>query len=342
MTTPRLADRYRQLRTDPAARRTLYARAATLAAVRTTLTRAGHIEIDTPLLQRARRFHPGRSFRTHPHHLPPTTYLRSSTLHLRGMLTAGVERVYEVGRRFRDEPSDATHLPEHTLVEIYRAHATYEDMAELVRELFVAAALAALGTTRLKVADGTGIDLADDPEHLSIHQALSCATGTEVTPGTDLDHLRDLADAHDVTLGPQASADLALLDLYEHLAEPHLMAPTLVTGFPAGQSPLAKAHPDDDRLAQKWDLVIGGVEMATSYTELVDPAELAARLTPPTDGSPPPIEAAGLDEDFVEVFASSHTTMPPAAGLCIGADRLVQLLTGAPTVHDALPFGGAW
>lgn len=342
MSTPRLVERYRHLRTDPAARRVLYVRAAVLAALRTTLSRAGHVEIDTPLLQRVRRPAPERPFRTHTRHLPPNTYLRSSTLHLRGMLTAGVERVYEVGRRFRDEPADATHLPEHTLVEIYRAYATDTDMADLVREVLTAAAHAALGTTRVHLPGGAEVDLAAAPGRMSLHQALAHATGTTVTPDTGLGQLRELACAHGLALDANANADQALLELYDRLAQPALTAPTLVEAFPASQSPLAQARADDPRLACKWDLVIGGVEVATAYTELVDPAQLRARLALSADGSPAPAEAAGMDEGFTEVFASPHTTMPPAAGLCIGADRLVQLLTGAPTLAATLPFGSTW
>ena len=340
-----LVERYRRLRTDPTARSILRSRAAVTAAIRRQLAGAGHIEIDSPLLQTRPRPVPGRSFRTETAHLGPHTYLRSSPLHLRAMLTANFDRVYEIARTFRDESADNTHNPEYTLVEVYRADADYRHMADLARELIIEAALTANGTTRITVpaaatprtAPGTAreIDLTVDWPHVRLHQALSEATGMDITPATPLPQLRKAAQARGVTLNCDADAAAAALDLYEALVEPTLTGPVFITDFPARLSPMARPCPHDPLLAQKWDLVIGGVEIATGYTEVTDPDELRQRLTPPADGVLPAHEAETIDEEFLQVFAAG---MPPTGGLCIGLDRLVQTLTGAPSIADVIPF----
>lgn len=330
-----LVDHYARLRTDPQARSILRSRAATTAAVRRYLARAGHIEIDSPLLQTRPRPVPGRSFRTETDHLGPHTYLRSSPLHLRAMLTAGFDRVYEIARTFRDEPADVTHHPEYTLVEIYRADADHLAMADLARDLIIEAAHTAQGTTRITLPTGTVVDLADQWTRTGLHEAIAEATGTAITPATPLKQLTEIAADFHVTLGDTADAAAATLDLYEALVEPHLTGPVLVTGFPARLSPMARTCPDEPLLAQKWDLVIGGVEIATGYTELSDPDELKQRLAPSADGSPPAHEAETIDEEFLAVFAAG---MPPAGGLCIGLDRLVQALTTAPGINAVIPF----
>lgn len=330
-----LVERYRRLRTDPQARAILRSRAATTAALRSHLARAGHIEIDSPLLHSRPCPAPGRSFRTETDHLSPHTYLRSSPLHLRAMLTTGFDRVYEIGRTFRDEPADLTHAAEYTLVEVYRADTDYAGMADLARDLILCAAHTARGTTRITLPGGTYLDLAGEWPRTSLHAALSDTLDTPVTAATPLPRLQALAEKHQVRLSPKADAAAAALDLYETLVEPQLMGPVFVTDHPARLSPMALACAHDPRLAQKWDLVIGGVEIAAGYTEVTDPGELTERLASPLPNTPPAHEAETIDEDFLAVFAAG---MPPAGGLCIGLDRLVQTLTGAPALTDVIPF----
>jgi lysyl-tRNA synthetase class 2 len=318
---------------EVAARRTLVARSRVIGALRHHLHDTGHAEIDTPLLQRARPA-PGRSFRAETRSLDPHIYLRSSPMHLRAMLTTGMGRVFEIGRTFRDEPADPTHSPEYTLVELYQAEADYRTLQATARELITMAAVAATGATAISARNGTAIDLADAWPTVPFYQAVSAAAGEEVKPGDTAGRLRELARQRNVPVRAGTGADDIALALYDHLVEPRTTGPVIHYDFPAGPSPLARACPHDQRLAQKWDLVIDGREIATAYTEQSDPAELSRRLAPDGDRILPS-EAASLDDDWLSVFAAG---MPEAGGLCIGLERLLLILTGAKSLTDVIPF----
>ncbi|UKD50936.1 hypothetical protein L3Q65_01170 (plasmid) [Amycolatopsis sp. FU40] len=326
-----LAARYAQLRTDPAARRVLEARSRAVGVLRRALHDGGHVEIDTPLLQRSRPA-PGRSFRTETQSLDPHIYLRSSPLHLRAMLTTGLARVFEIGRSFRDEPVDPTHSPEYSLVELYQSGADYTSLRATARDLITAAAVAVLGDTEIRTGDA--VDLAAEWAVVPFHTALATALSYPVDPGTPAAELARLAETHRVPVRAGAGAEEIALELYDRLVEADTIAPTFYVDFPAGPSPLAAACPRDERLAQKWDLVIGGREIATAYTELADDAELRRRLAPHGDRILAS-EAAALDAEWLEVFAGN---MPAAGGLCIGLERLLLTLTGAAALRDVIPF----
>lgn len=328
-----LAARYAELRTRPAARQVLEARSRVVDVLRRSLHDSGHIEIDTPLLQRSRPA-PGRSFRTETMSLDPHIYLRSSPLHLRAMLTTGMERVFEIGRSFRDEPVDPTHSPEYSLVELYQAGADYRTLRSMAVDLITTAARAVLADTVIHTRGGDSVDLAVPWAVVPFYQAVSVALGSQVTPGTPAGQLRRLAEGHQVPVRAGADADEIVLEVYDRLVEPNTLAPTFHVDFPAGPSPLAQTCGHDERLAQKWDLVIGGREIATAYTELADPAELRRRLAPDGDRILSS-EAATLDAEWLEVFA---VNMPSAGGLCIGLERLLLTLTGAGELREVIPF----
>uniref|UniRef100_UPI003F495FAF amino acid--tRNA ligase-related protein n=1 Tax=Amycolatopsis sp. CA-096443 TaxID=3239919 RepID=UPI003F495FAF len=328
-----LAARYAQLRTNPAAREVLVARSRVVDLLRRALHDSGHVEVDTPLLQRSRPA-PGRSFRTETQSLDPHIYLRSSPLHLRAMLTTGLERVCEIGRSFRDEPVDPTHSPEYSLVELYQAGADCESLRDTARDLIIAAARAAVGGTEIRTRDGVVVDLGARWAIVPFHAALGTALGCPVGPGTPAAELVRLAGERGVPVRAGAGAEEIALELYDRLVEAATITPTFYIDFPAGPSPLAAACAHDARLAQKWDLVIGGREIATAYTELADVAELRARLAPDGDRILSS-EAAALDAEWLEVFAG---TMPEAGGLCIGLERLLLTLTGAAALRDVIPF----
>ncbi|WP_156094788.1 amino acid--tRNA ligase-related protein [Nocardia lijiangensis] len=327
-----LAERFVRLRVDPAARSGLEARSRVVQALRSTLHDCGHVEVDTPLLQRARPA-PGRSFRTLTDAVGPHLYLRSSPLHLRAAVTVW-PRVFEIGRSFRDEPADATHAPEYSLVELYQVEADYHSLRALAHELITTAARAALGTTVIRISDGTEVDLAAEWTVRPFYTALTAAVGQSITTDTPACVLRDVAHRCAVPVRTGADADEIALELYDRLVEPTVVTPTLHVDFPAGHSPLAHTHPRNPRLAQKWDLVIGGREIATAYTELDDAVELRRRLAPDGDRILPS-EAATLDDDWLEVFGSG---MPPAGGLCIGLERLLLTLTGSADLAAIIPF----
>ncbi|MGW4527872.1 amino acid--tRNA ligase-related protein [Amycolatopsis sp. NPDC004378] len=328
-----LVARYAELRAAPGAREVLEARSRAVDVLRRFLHDSGHVEVDTPLLQRSRPA-PGRSFRTETMSLDPHIYLRSSPLHLRAMLTTGMEKVFEIGRSFRDEPVDPTHSPEYSLVELYQAGADYRTLRATAFDLITAAARTVLDGTVIRARDGNSIDLAGPWAVVPFYQAVSVALGAQVTPGTTAGRLRQLAEDHQVPVRNGADVDEIVLEVYDRLVEPNTVAPTFHVDFPAGPSPLAQICAHDERLAQKWDLVIGGREVATAYTELADPDELRRRLAPDGDRILSS-EAATLDAEWLEVFAAN---MPAAGGLCIGLERLLLTLTGADELREVIPF----
>lgn len=324
--------RYAELR-SPHARQVLEARSRVTDALRRSLHDTGHIEVDTPLLQHSRPS-PGRSFRTETTSLTPHLYLRSSPLHLRAMLTTGLQRVCEIGRSFRDEPVDPTHSPEYTLVELYQAGADYQSLRATAQKLVCTAARAARGETVIETRDGQRLDLAQPWTVVPFYDALSAAVDEQVTPATTASRLHALAERHHVPVRPGANAEELALELYDRLVEPATTEPSVYTDFPAGPSPLAERCAHDPRLAQKWDLVVDGREIATAYTELADPDELRRRLAPDGDRVLS-AEAGGIDAQWLNVFS---TGMPASGGLCLGLERLLLTVTEATTVREVIPF----
>ncbi|WP_190824787.1 amino acid--tRNA ligase-related protein [Saccharopolyspora pogona] len=329
-----LVARYQQLREATPARRALIARSRVQAALRRALHEDGFLEVDTPLLQHCRPA-PGRSFNVDSQFLDPHTYLRSSPLHLRGLLTAGHHAVFEIGRSFRDEPADATHSAEYSLIEIYQAGGDYLGMRDLAQQLICTAARAATGTTTITTPSGQTIDLATPWPVIAVYDAITEALGMPITPCTTTEQLRQAARAHDVPHRPESDADELVLELYDHLVEPTTTTPIVYSGFPSGPSPLAATQPDNAAVAQKWDLVIRGREIATGYTETSDPTELQRRMAPDGDRILPS-EASTLDTDWQAVFNAGLPT--PSGGLCIGLERLLLLITDLTQIQDVIPF----
>src|SRR5437879_1050634 len=203
---------------------------------------------------------------------------RVSPLYMKRLLAAGFDRVYEIARSFRDEPVDATHSPEESLVEAYAAYADYITMRGLVRDLSCGGALTVLGTTRVPAARGPEVDLADEWPVRNLQEAVGDATGEDLGPDLDRTQLVNIGLAQGLQIDPSWSAGQLLVRLHEELVERQTEAPTLYTDFPLSVSPLARQHRDLPRLAERWDLVIFGREVAAAYTELVDPDELRHRL----------------------------------------------------------------
>jgi lysyl-tRNA synthetase class 2 len=263
-------------------------------------------------------------------------YLRIALeLYLKRLVVGGIERVYEIGRIFRNEGADSTHNPEFTMLEAYEAYGDYNTIGTLTRELLQAAARDALGGTVLHRADGTEIDIAGEWRQATVHGALSEALGEEVTPDTGLDALRKLAASAGVQLKPDWGPAQVTLELYEHLVESRTVEPTFYRDFPVEVSPLTRQHRDDPRLAEKWDLVAFGTEIGTGYSELVDPLEERARLTAQSLlAAGGDAEAMQLDEDFLRALEHG---MPPSGGMGMGIDRMLIMLTGAG-IRDTVLF----
>ncbi|MDT4984175.1 MAG: lysyl-tRNA synthetase, class, partial [Pseudonocardiales bacterium] len=301
-------------------------RAAVTRSLRETLHARGYLEVETPILQSVHGGATARPFHTHLNAFDLDMSLRIATeLYLKRCIVGGIEKVYEIGPAFRNEGVDSTHSPEYTLLEAYEAYGDYDTMAELTRGLIVDAA-AAVGVMAPIAADGARIELSGPWRSVTLHDAVSEAVGDAVTPDTGVDELRRHAERLDVALKPDWSAGEIVLELFEKLVEHSLIQPTFVKDYPVEVRPLARPHRDDPRLAEAWDLVIGGIEIAPAYSELVDPVEQRRRLLAQSlaaaRGDP---EAMQLDEDFLRALEYG---MPPTGGMGLGVDRLVMLLTG--------------
>ena len=335
-TQARVRQRYLDLMVNPAARQMAETRAAVTRSVREQLHIRGYLEAETPVLQTLYGGANARPFRTRSNAYDIDLYLRIALeLYLKRLVVGGIERVYEIGRNFRNEGADSSHNPEFTMLEVYQAYGDYNTMQTLTRELVQAAALASHGEQIARRPDGSAVDIAGRWREATVHGALSEALGEDVTPDTGEPELRAFAAQQKIELRPGWSAAQVLLELYEHLVEARTVEPTFYRDFPVELSPLTRRHRDDPRLAEKWDLVAFGAEIATAYSELVDPVEERARLTAQSllaaGGDP---EAMRLDEDFLRALEYG---MPPSGGMGMGIDRMLMLLTGAQ-IRDTVLF----
>jgi lysyl-tRNA synthetase, class II len=322
----RVRQRYVDLIVRPEARQMVQTRATIMRSLRETFHDLGYLEVETPVLQLVHGGAAARPFHTHLNAFDIDMSLRIALeLYLKRAIVGGIERVYEIGRTFRNEGIDSTHSAEFTMLEAYEAYGDYDTMARLTRRLILDAA-DALGISSGFNLAGEEIDLTGEWRSVSVYELVSEAVGELVTPDTEAAVLRRYADAREVAVRPEWGAGEIALELYEKLVEHSLMAPTFVRDYPVSVRPLARSHRGDPRLAEAWDLIIGGVEIAPAYSELVDPVEQRRRLVEQSlaaaKGDP---EAMELDEDFLRALEYG---MPPTGGLGMGIDRLVMLLTG--------------
>ena len=331
----RVRMRYVDLIVRPEAREMLRSRATVLRSLRSTLDARGYVEVETPLLQPLHGGAAARPFRTHLNAFDQEMYLRIAIeLYLKRLVVGGVEKVFEIGRIFRNEGVDSTHSPEFTMLEAYEAYGDYDTMAELTRALVLDAARA-LGRTVVSDGRGGEIDLEQPWRSVTVYDAVSEAVGETLTVESSAEQLRALAGRHDVALQPGWDAGEIVLELFEKLVEHTLLAPTFVKDYPASVRPLARPHRKVPGLVEAWDLIIGGVELAPAYSELVDPVEQRRRLVEQSlraaGGDP---EAMQLDEDFLRALEYG---MPPTGGMGLGVDRLVMLLMGTG-IRETLAF----
>jgi lysyl-tRNA synthetase, class II len=327
--------RYLHLATDPDARERLVdARAQTLGAIRTYLDERGYVEVETPVLQTVAGGAMARPFVTHHRDLDMDLYLRISLeLHLKRLLVGGLERVYEIGRNFRNEGVGWKYNPEFTMLELYRAYADYETMMDVTRDLVQASALAVAGSLEVSFR-GHEIDLGGRWRRVTVLGSVSEAVGEEVT--LERSDLAELAARHDVPNDPSWPAGKIALELFEKLVEPGLIQPTFVCDFPRDVSPLARPHRDDPRLTEHVDPVIGGMELGTGYSELTDPDEQRAKFLLQLQAREAgELETHPFDEDFLQALEHG---MPPAGGLGVGIDRLLMLLTDAASIREVILF----
>jgi lysyl-tRNA synthetase class 2 len=336
----RVRARYTDLAINTDARDLIKARSNVLHSIRETLVGKGFLEVETPILQQIHGGANARPFLTHINAYDLDLYLRiAPELYLKRLCVGGVERVFELGRAFRNEGVDFSHNPEFTLLEAYQAHADYNVWIDGCRELIQNAAQAANGTQVFLRPDDDGtlkpVDISGAWSVKTVHDAVSEALGEEICADTDLATLRKLCDVAGIPYLTQWDAGAIVLELYERLVENRTEKPTFYKDFPISVSPLTRPHRRIPGLAERWDLVAWGIELGTAYSELTDPVEQRRRLQEQSllaaGGNP---EAMELDEDFLEAM---EYAMPPTGGLGMGVDRVVMLITGR-SIRETLPF----
>lgn len=323
----RVRQRYVDLIMRPRARETVRARSAVVRTLREVLHGRDFLEVETPMLQVQHGGATARPFVTHSNALDTDLYLRiAPELFLKRAVVGGLERVFEINRNFRNEGVDSSHSPEFAMLEAYQAYANYDTMAELTRELVQAAAEALSGSHVVRLADDSEFDLGGSWRHITLFGALSDALGEAVDVETPRESLVEYAAKRDLPVDPKWGPGKLAEELFEALVVPTLMAPTFVRDYPAETSPLTRPHRSAPGLAEKWDLYVRGFELATAYSELVDPVIQRERLVAQSLlAAKGDVEAMQLDEDFLRAMEYG---MPPSGGMGMGIDRLLMALTG--------------
>jgi lysyl-tRNA synthetase class 2 len=336
----RVRMRYVDLIVRPEARDMVYLRAGVVRAVRDVLHERGFTEVETPILQVLHGGANARPFVTHINAYDMPLYLRiAPELYLKRLLVGGIEKVFEINRNFRNEGADSTHNPEFTMLEAYEAYGDYQSMRVLTQQLVQAAAVEVFGAPVARRVEADGVvreyDLSGDFPVATMAGALSEALGEPVDLDTDVEVLRRHAVRVGLDEPPQASASMLLEELYVHLVEKPTTTPVFYQDFPKDNAPLTRAHRDDPRLTEKWDLVCWGAEQGTGYSELTDPLDQAERFAAQARrAAGGDEEAMRLDEDFLRALEYG---MPPAGGIGVGIDRLVMTLTGLG-IRDTILF----
>jgi len=330
----RVRQRYADLVVRQEARDMVRTKAAALRAIRGVLDEQGYVEVETPVLQLIHGGAAARPFRTHLNAFDQEMVLRIALeLNLKKAVVGGVDRVYEMGRIFRNEGVDATHSPEFTMLEVYQAWGDQTSIGALMRDLYLGVA-DAVGSRQIETPAGT-IDLDGEWRWLPVYDAVSEVVGETVTIDTPKETLLGYAAAHGVEIDPGLTKDKVFLELVGELVEPHLLQPTFLCDYPAIAQPLARPHREKEGLIEAWDLIIAGVERGTGFSELIDPViqrEVLTNQSLLAAGGDP--EAMQIDEDFLRALEYGA---PPMGGLGLGVDRLIMLFTGS-NIRETILF----
>ena len=331
--------RYRQRYVDcivnPEVRDTFRKRSAIIAAVREFLDSRGFLEVDTPVLHTLEIGASARPFRTHHNALDIPMFLRIETeLCLKRLIVGGFEKVYEVGRIFRNEGMDATHNPEFTSVETYQAYADYKEVMEMVEQLYEFVALKALGTTDVTY-QGQVIHLKAPWKRITMADAVKEACGVDWTAWQSDEEARAEMARRDIHVEKDARRGDCLAALFDEYVEASLVQPTFIIDYPVEISPLAKRKPENPALTERFEFFITGHEMGNAFSELNDPIDQRRRFEEQVAARAAQGIHAEVDEDFVSALEYG---MPPTGGLGFGLDRMVMLLTDSPTIRDVLLF----
>jgi lysyl-tRNA synthetase class 2 len=323
----RVRMRYVDLIVRPEARDNARLRPAVMRSLRNTFNARNFLEVETPMLQVMHGGAAARPFKTFSNAYEMDLFLRiAPELYLKRCVVGGLEKVFEINRNFRNEGADSSHSPEFAMIETYEAYGDWNSMAELTRTLIQDAAKEVFGSHVVKHHDGRELDLSGKWSEVSLFDAISDAVGEKVSAQTSNDDLKKIATKLGIKCDPKWVTGKLAEVIFEHAGVNKLTGPTFVKGFPIDTSPLVRAHRETLGIAEKWDLYIEGFELATGYSELIDPVIQRERLVEQTKlAATGDLEAMGLDEDFLRAMEYG---MPPMGGMGMGVDRLLMALTG--------------
>jgi lysyl-tRNA synthetase class 2 len=332
----RYRQRYVDLVVTEESRRTFVLRSRVVSYIRRELEARRFLEVETPVLHSIPGGATARPFVTHHNSLDMDLYLRIAIeLHLKRLIVGGFERVYEIGRVFRNEGLSPRNLPEFTMLELYQAYADYRDMMTITEDLVAGAALELCGTTKLTYGD-RDLDLTPPWRRAAMIELVEEQIGERVAIDMTAEELRAVAARHDVPVEDSWGPGKLLLEIYEKTTESKLWGPVFVCDYPKEVSPLARQHRDNPLLVERFEPVVAGRELGNAYSELVDPVEQRLRFEQQARSrAAGDDEAMVIDEDFVRALEYG---LPPTGGLGIGIDRLVMLLAGVDTIRDVVLF----
>ncbi|WP_394122188.1 lysine--tRNA ligase [Planococcus donghaensis] len=332
----RYRQRYLDLLTSDDSKETFILRSRIIQSMRRYLDNEGFLEVETPMLHSIAGGAAAKPFVTHHNALDMELYIRIAIeLHLKRLIVGGLEKVYEIGRVFRNEGISTRHNPEFTMLELYEAYADYNDIMALTENLVAHVAQEVLGTTTVQYEEDE-IDLAVGWKRLHMVDAVKEYTGVDFWKRMTKEEAQDLAKEHNIEVKPTMEAGHILNEFFEQRVEEQLVQPTFIYGHPVEISPLAKKNPEDERFTDRFELFIVRREHANAFTELNDPIDqrqrFEAQLVEKAEGND---EAHEMDEDFIEALEYG---LPPTGGLGIGIDRLIMLLTNSSSIRDVLLF----
>ena len=323
----RVRMRYVDLIVRPEARAYARLRPTVLRSLRETFHNQDFIEVETPMLQVMHGGAAARPFKSFSNAYDMDLYLRiAPELFLKRCVVGGIERVFEINRNFRNEGADSSHSPEFAMIESYQAYGDWRSIADLTRTLIQNAAMAISGSHVVTHHDGRQANLGGQWKEISLYEAISQGVGENVTALTPIEELKKHATKLGIKIDPKWVTGKLAEEIFEHVAKEQLIEPTFVMGFPVDTSPLVRAHRELPGVAEKWDLYVDGFELATGYSELVDPVVQRERLVEQAQlGAKGDLEAMQVDEDFLRAM---EFAMPPTGGMGMGLDRLLMALTG--------------
>ena len=323
----RVRMRYVDLIVRDEARSNARLRPAVMRSLRETFHQQNFVEVETPMLQVMHGGAAARPFKSFSNAYDMDLFLRiAPELFLKRCVVGGIERVFEINRNFRNEGADSSHSPEFAMIESYQAYSDWRSIADLTRTLVQNAAMAISGSHVVTHHDGRQADLGGKWREISLYDAITEGVGESVTALTPLEDLKKIATKLGMKIDPKWIAGKLAEEIFEHVAKDQLIAPTFVMGFPIDTSPLVRAHRELPGVAEKWDLYVDGFELATGYSELIDPVIQRDRLVEQaTLGAKGDLEAMQVDEDFLRAM---EFAMPPTGGMGMGVDRLLMALTG--------------